>query len=504
MKRHLLPVLFVGLVSFGAAAVWKESQSPEGLRLPEWVPFASAGVVKWRADWQTHEFDLRQLRGEASRLPEVFDPPQAPDIVVIVLDTVRADRMGLYGYGKGTTPKIDAWADSARVYDRMVSDGAWTLPSHASLFTGMPVLTHGARGTPLGGPLASPLAEGTETVASALRQAGYRTVGIAANRAFLDSMWGLAQGFDLWLCEKLKYDRMRLPYVTGDRMTNLAKGYLERPRKEPLFLFLNYMDAHGPWIPRDGYVRDPGAINRRLLPYHKGWNEVTDRLMGDREAPPPAAARAWSEAYDSELRFLDEQVGELLEALPSLGIGDEDYVFVLSDHGEYLGEHALVEHSKDVYQEVLHVPLLVKGPGYLAGRDPAPVQTHDIASWILAAAAQAPLDGAVRTVDLQVSELYWARHRDLSSDRYGDRFNRVRRAYRSGFQKLILGSDGSREAYELDLDPLEAFNVIEDADWVPELEARAKAWLEATKEAPEAKLDTDANLESLKALGYVE
>jgi arylsulfatase A-like enzyme len=458
--------------------------------------------VNWRADLQTQELDARQVQADMSHAPSIWEPPKAPDIVVIVLDTVRADRLGMYGYDRDTTPHLDDWAKGARVYDQMVSDGDWTLPSHASLFTGKPAIAHGAHGTPLDGPLASPLREGSATVARALREAGYRTVGIAANQAFLDAVWGLSQGFDVWLCQSLRPDMRHLPYVSADRVTAMAKVALGRPRDAPLFLFLNYMDAHAPWIPRRGYVREPDAIRREVLPYSHRWETVTERLMADHELDP-AAQRAWSEAYDSELRFLDEQVGDLLEHLPTLGIGPDDYVFVLSDHGEYLGEHALVEHSKDLFEQILRVPLLIKGPGYTVGRDATPIQTHDIASLILAAAGQAPLDGAAHTDTLQVSEMYYARHRDLQNPLYGERFNRIRRAYREGPHKLLLGSDASREAFDLLADPGELTNVI-DADWVPGLQARAAAWLAAQETAPDATMSGPADLDRLKALGYQE
>lgn len=498
-RRDVLSVLFVGVVAFGwaAARTHPDALLPGGL--PGWGPDP---LVDWTPDVAAHEEDLRQLRGELARTPSIWEPPRGPDIVVIVLDTVRADRMGLYGYDRATTPRIDAWGEGARVYDQMQSDGAWTLPSHASLFTGKPIIAHGAHGTPLGSDLAAPLAERSETVARALRTVGYRTAGIAANRGFLHRMWGLSQGFDLWLCEQLQLDRNRLPYVSGDRVTAMARALLERPREAPLFLFLNYMDAHAPWVPRRGYVRDPTAIRPHLLPYRNEWETVTTRLLSQ-GTEAPEAQRAWSEAYDAELRFLDDQVGELLDALPGLGIGEEDYVFVLSDHGEYLGEHALVEHSKDVYQEVLHVPLLIKGPGYTAGRDARPIQTHDLATLILAAAGQPPLDGAQHTEDLQVSELYWSRHKDLRDPRYGRRFDRVRRAFRSGPRKLILGTDGSREAYDLADDPRELTSQL-GAAWVSELDARAKAWLGSQEQAPEARMTGPADIEALRALGYVE
>ena len=500
--RDWLQVGFVGAVAFGGAALAKEAQENGGWRWPSWVPFLGNPLIDWEPDTHAMERDLRALRWEAARLPAVWDAAEGkPDIVLIVMDTVRADHLGIYGYDRGTSPKLDAWAADARVYEDVVADAPWTLPSHASLFTGRSSRSHGAHGTPPGDGIAAPLGD-METLAEALRLSGYRTMGIAANQAFLSSAWGLARGFDLWLCEGLVPDVHRLPYVSADRVTAMAREALSRPRPAPLFLFLNYMDAHTPWIPREGYVRDVDAIDWRHLPYSKGWERSVELLLANHTLDP-VAQRAWNEAYDAGIRYEDDHLGELLDALPGLGIGPEDYVFIVSDHGEYLGEHDLVEHSKDVYEPVLRVPLVVHGPGYAPGRDSTPLQLHDLSTWILAAAGQAPLDGAVHTADLRVAEEYYARQRDLANPAYGARFNRVRRAFYLGFKKLILGSDGSKEAYDLAADPLEQTNLV-GAEWVAPLEARAQAWLDGTPEAQAATLGKGVDMDALQGLGYVE
>lgn len=498
MRRLLLPFV-VAVVGYSAAAWWTAERRV-------------GGVLPWRPDANAIESDADKLRGQAARIPMSLKRATGPDIVVIVLDTVRADRLGLYGYDRDTTPRLDAWAAGARVYDRMTSDAAWTLPSHASLFTGLAPITHGAHGVPRGSAdVASPLRSGTPTVARALKSAGYVTAGIAANRGFLDSVWGLAQGFDLWMCEQLVRDRQHLGYVTADRITAMAKGFLEGHREErgdaPVFLFVNYMDAHSPWIPRAGYTREPEAIDRRVLPSGARFSAIRERLLADGDLEPEVA-RAWSEAYDAELRFLDDHLGDLLEALPGLGIDGDDYVFILADHGEYLGEHSLVEHSKDLFEEVLRVPLIVKGPGYAAGRDPTPIQTHDVATRLLAAGALDPLAGAVQTADLQVSELYWSRMRDLKNPRYADRFDRIRRAFRIGDHKLILGSDGSDEAYDLVADPHELSPLGgphgTGPDWADGLRARAGEWLAAQVEAPMLTPEGEVDQSALRELGYIE
>jgi arylsulfatase A-like enzyme len=436
--------------------------------------------------------DLVQLR-------DVFvPPPERPrpaggDIALIVLDTVRADRLGLYGYDRATTPKLDAWAAGARVYTEMVADGAWTIPSHASMFTGLAPATHGARGLPRNVPgVAAPLPPELPTVPEALQQAGYHTVGIAANRAFLHPGFGLARGFDVWLNDQLEPDP-RCGYLEAARVSAMALEVMRTRSDRPLFLFLNYMDAHAPWIPRRGYVREGAVIDRDTLPYREGFDAAAHRLMGPRERDPAVLA-SWSEAYDAELRYLDAQLAPVLDALSGFS-----RVIVLSDHGEYLGEHDLVEHSKDVYEEVLRVPLIVRGEP--AGRDATPIQHHDVAGMLLTAAGLPPFEGMQRTVDLQVSELYWTRKKDLDRS-YGRRFDRVRRAFRLGPQKLILSSDGKDEAYDLTADPREATN-LRGAPWVAPLRLRADAWVEGHP-VRAAEGAEGGDMKALEALGYVD
>jgi hypothetical protein len=198
-----------------------------------WVARARATVsplVAWKPDARAHADDARRVTRALARIPPPLpgttgagqgsiggDTTGArPDVVVIVLDTVRADRLGVYDPTLDTTPNLAAWSKGARVYTRMQSVGAWTLPSHASLFTGRFPVTHGAEGTPRGVKAsARALHAGADTLARRLQAAGWRTVGIAGNRAYLDRRWGLGQGFDAWLCEGLSRSRDGIPYVNS-------------------------------------------------------------------------------------------------------------------------------------------------------------------------------------------------------------------------------------------------------------------------------------------------
>jgi len=469
------------------------------------VPGATRALPVWSPDPAQYAADAALFSQAMGRAPRIWEPASTPDIVVIVLDTTRLDRLGVYGYAGETSPNLDAWAQQARVYDQFRADGPWTLPSHASLFTGKWPIAHGAHGVPLSVEAeAAPLATGSATVARALRKAGYRTVGIAANKAFLDSGWGLSQGFDVWMCEDLPKGADGTIDPTADRITQLAKAALGRPRDGGMFLFLNYIDPHTPWHLRDGYVKNPSRILRDSLPRHRGWDRVTDRLMLHHTVSPEIVS-SWNEAYDSEIRFMDEQLGALFDALPSLGVDDNDYVFVLADHGEYLGEHDLVEHSKDVYEQVIHVPLLIRGPGFAPGRDASPLQHHDVARLILAAAGLPALPEAADTgaAGLQVTESYYARKREGETPAVTAKFDRIRRAFVQFPHALILGEDGTAEAYDLGADP-EQSSALPAAPWVPGLQSMAAGWQASQKVAEPAPMNAAVNTDALRALGYVQ
>ncbi|MDP6935704.1 MAG: sulfatase-like hydrolase/transferase, partial [Myxococcota bacterium] len=296
-------------------------------------------------------------------------------------------------------------------------------------------------------------------------------------------------------------------YINGSRITDLAIEALQDRSEEPLFLFLNYMDAHSPWHTREGYVDEKIQLDKTVLPRGKRWARTVLPILSGKRDAPTHIRRTWSEAYDAELRYLDEQVGRLLDALPKYGIDEQDLVILVSDHGEYLGEHRLVEHSKDLYSAAVDIPLLVRGPGFSAGRDSSPVQILDVPRWILDATGTPRLPDMVETTDLQVAELYWTRHRELAVKSLRDRFDRVRRSFVSGDRVLLLGSDGSREAFDRSTDPDEIEDqtgLVEDP-WIDELEQSATTWLSGREPAEGVPVGPNPALEErLRALGYLE
>ncbi len=509
-----LALLTAGL-AFAAILLW--------VRRP-WDP-----TTTWRWDPATAAADRRLVEAAVARMPA--GRGSGADVVLVVLDTVRRDRLELYGHLVPTMPRLAAWARGGHVWTRATAESPWTLPSHASLFTGLPSARHGAEGAPLGGRLPEggtresrrrwirqqglerPLAAEAVTIAERLADAGWMTVGIAANRAYLQRYWGLDQGFGAWVCDGFGPAPDGLPYVRGDRITAAALAAVDvllaraagGPRP-PLFLFVNYIDAHVPYVPRRGFVRDPRRLERRWRTGPAREALVAQVLARERRLPDAARA-GWLEAYDAELRFLDIQVGELLDGLAARGIGDRARIVVTSDHGEYFGEHDLLEHSKDVYQEAVAIPLLARGPGLDPGLDPAPIQLGDVARAIVDWTGVVPLPALPDPAGLVVSEIYGSRTRDLSHPTYGPRFDRVRRAFRRDDRVVILGSDGTFEAYDLASDPGQATDRAGEP-WAAGLRAEAEAWIgrnvPASRPGPAPAPVPESARPLLEALGYLD
>lgn len=451
-----------------------------------------------------YERDQRKLQRDLDAMPAAQDG--GPSVVIIVLDTLRADRLAAYGGDPELMPNLNAWGEDARVYTEMRATSAWTLPTHASLFTGAWPATHGAHGAEQGKGLA--LDDALPTLAERMGEGGYRRIGVAANRSFLGDPWGLERGFESWLCDRLERTD-GIPYVRADRVVALAETALqERPGKT--LLFLNFMEAHTPWIPREGYVEQPDDLVFKLIPrggafapnrksqFAKRAREVMEL---ERHATDQELA-AWAEAYNSEVRFLDAQLGELFAVLEAQGHDENDYTIILADHGEFLGEHQLIEHSRALHDEVVHVPLLIRGPGFEPGLDDAPIQTADVPDVLLAALGMPLLTPEQRTVDLQVSELYWAREKVRGHPKQVERFDHITRAYELDDTKLLRREGQVGVEFDLAVDP------SEDTPLEPSsgLGALGDAWLQGhPRHTGEDPGEMSAEQEQLlRELGYIE
>lgn len=437
-------------------------------------------------------------------------PPSGPPrgaatnkILFLSLDTLRADHLSLYGYERPTSPAIEAFAGRSTLYTRALATAPWTLPSHASMFTGLYPVEHGAHTWPLvdedvereAGNNVGSLAERFTTLAEVLEDAGYATGAVVANLAYMDECFGMAQGFQ-------HYDQKR---GAVKAVSARALDWLSEHQDGPFFLFVNFMDTHRPYNsrPRPGFgdpTADKNAL-KRAAPY----------ILDPERTVPPELLATVIEQYDTAIANLDEGLGELFDELRARGLFDDMLIVVTSDHGEYLGEKDLIEHSKDVHQPVLHVPLIVKVPGQTVGAvDEEWISHVHLPALVLAyvdlgEGVETPTEFLAHWPRGRVfSENYYSRIKDLRA-RWGARFDRVRRVIVEGDLKFIDSSDGAHELYDLGRDPGEDTNL-----WPPDggagerLAVEAGRWWDSRAVAPQpAALELSGELQrTMEEMGY--
>jgi len=343
--------------------------------------------------------------GEAPEPDLAARPAGAPpDVLLVSLDTTRADHLGVYGHPEPTSPVIDRLAGESIVFERAVSTSSWTLPAHASLFTGKLPTAHGAGYDPEGElvlrdalagddvpPLrVSTIANGEQTLAERLAEAGYTTLGVAGG-PWLKRVFGLTAGFTAWNDSAVT----SLNGATAPDVTDAALDLLADVDERPFFLFVNYFDPHGPYRP-------PLLDRLRVLGNPLAW------LRGG-----PWLARLQRNGYDGEIRRMDRELGRLLDELRARGRYRDTLIVVTADHGELFGEGGHSGHGSYLSEAELHVPLLVKLPGgQRAGeRVDLRVSTAGVFALILEQAGLPPADGALPPVtaplyDPVVAETY--------------------------------------------------------------------------------------------------
>lgn len=332
---------------------------------------------------------------ERRRLARLAAPqPGAPNVLFIILDTVRSANLSLYGYGRDTSPRLDEWAASGVVFERATSTAPWTLPSHASMFTG-------EYNFDLGTAFRRPLDDRFPTLAEALGARGYATAAFVGNLSYATRASGLARGFayyddfpftpgmfahSYWILRGFARRIAALPgrqywgeAKSAEQVTDDFLAWLQRrPEERPFFVFLNYFDAHDPYEPPP--------------PFRTMYGPAPDHELSDDITYTTEQLRPWINAYDGAIRYVDTQLGRLLDELDAAGLRASTLVVVSSDHGEMFGEHGQIQHTSGVYIPALHVPLAFAMPGVLpAGvRVEEPVSLRDLPATILDV-----LDGSV-------------------------------------------------------------------------------------------------------------
>lgn len=351
--------VYVVALAVGAALAFVARRAQERVRLG-----ALAAVVV--------AFAVVALGGRPE--PVHGTPGDAPDVVVIVVDTLRRDHVGAYG-GHVATPALDRLAAEGVRFTDAWSTSSWTLPAHASLFTGLQPSEHGAiESHPT-------LAPGPGTLAEAFAGRGYRTVGLSAN-AWVSAGTGLDRGFQrfVFFGDEGIADQLLLALVFdrpedlgGQAITDAALAELSdaASAREPLFLFANLLEAHEPLGTLPGYDPAPGRAWLRDMP--RSWCACEDGgIAGDftctdgRFRASEARVQAMHELYDAGVAYADARIGQLVEALRARGRLDNTLIVVTSDHGEHLGEGGQVGHMVWLDAALVEIPLVARFPAGVA------------------------------------------------------------------------------------------------------------------------------------------
>ncbi len=380
-----LPPFAVVREAFPGVHPWAAAALACGVAARAWTPFWSLGSRRARAlpaviGTLVSVLALGTLaKATLDRLGERRATAALPaaatgrhNVILITLDTVRGRDLGWLGYERPTTPWLDRFVDGGVVFERALSSAPWTLPSHGSLFTG-----RGA--SELTTDWNRPLDDRFPTLAEWFREQGYRTGGFVANIEYCAAEYGLARGF-------LRYedDGPPVPWFLGASWPGrtLLRGWrrvVERTHQEPIrvpgsrityrflrwidaepgrafFAFLNYFDAHQPYLP-------PAEFERRFgRPDGRYWiRRAGERLSGEQ-------IQELRDSYDDTIAYLDSLLEGLVAALDARGLLDETLIVLTSDHGEEFREHGALQHGNTLYAPSLHVPLVFVGPGVPAGR----------------------------------------------------------------------------------------------------------------------------------------
>ncbi|MCE2559465.1 MAG: sulfatase [Acidobacteria bacterium] len=408
-----------------------------------------------------------------------------PNVVLYVVDTVRADRLGVYGYEKPTSPRLDAFAAGAVVFENAYAQSSWTRPAMASLFTGLLPPAHRTVGR------RSVLPEDVTTLAEILAANGYEGMGLVRNpnvgRAF-----GFAQGFTRFRSE----DRERVRLWLDER----------QDAGVPFFLYLHAIDPHGPYDPAPEFEQ---MFDAGDAPAHYRTVRYLLELNGGEAEPDEGTAEALSRLYDAEVAQNDRAFGELLDELEARGLAEDTAVIHVSDHGEEFEEHGRWEHGVSLYEEVLRIPLVMRLPGVPAQRVEPPAQHVDVLPTLLGylGIEALPTDGrdllAERRRGDDPPDVYT--HLDVD----GHRASSVIR----GRYKLVLPQSPSQGTapmlFDLEADPGELDDLATEQPRIVErmlgllADHDLAGDVEPAVEIDDAQIDEDVR-RRLRALGYVD
>lgn len=488
-------------------------------------------------------------------------PP--PNVLFIVWDTTRADRTSVHGYDKETTPFLAEWSKQGQVFDNCIAVGSSTVPSHGGMFTGLLPSEHGANNS-------FPMLDGRHvTLAEVFQNAGYRTYAFTEN-PHLGTSKNFVQGFDVtehpWddkykerafeiienkiapsdksseLADKIRRARRRAEQLGAELDDELGDWHLKAagelaevglhdwldstPAQRPFFAFINYMEAHRQFIPPVEYRRKFMTEEQVAASYaaDRSWTTMWSYVMGMHEYTP-SELEVMALTYDACIYELDQLFKALIESLDAKGLLDNTIVVLTGDHGEHLGEHHMLDHQFSLYQGLVHVPMVLWYPPKVDPlRSDAPVQNYDVFPTLIELAGLELPEGLnTRAVSLlspdenrqRIAEYpsYFKAGIQAVKGKYGKAFDarpyrRTLRALYDGCDKLIAGSDGRHELFDLCTDGQEQAELSEASPdrvhaHIQSLENVVDSMKMFDPTGVEVGELSDEEIERLKALGYI-
>lgn len=450
-----------------------------------------------------------------------------PNVVIFLIDTLRADRLGVYGHDKATSPHIDALAREGITYKNAYAPAPWTLPTVVSLFTSTFPCEHGVL---VDGQRA---AKSFVTLAQRLQSAGYATASFHAN-PYAGAMSGMDAGFD----------QASLVQAVDGAMVD---QWLEQTQEErPFFLYIHNVEPHDPYIAPRRLIEQFGSvtpeqcleIGRRFLTYRAltrvdfaqgrplGTTDNTDEQIQAMKRIDEFK-REIDILYDAAVRHADERVGEVVNVLKARGLWEDTLFFLVADHGEELGDHGGWQHDQSVYEELVHVPLIMRKPHSVQGGRTvaAVVSLVDIMPTMLdltgvgggcvecsgsslPSTATAPAGAAESEITIPAMRWNIKKYFRPYKEQRGD----INVVVRRGAWKGVFNAEPrTLELYDLTADPLEQRNVAgQHESLVAAFRLEARQWFDACTRRARAVDDPDAGtldqaqLERLRSLGYIE
>ena len=422
-----------------------------------------------------------------------------PNVVVISLDTTRADHLSTYGYVRDTDPGLRKLAAESVVFDQLLVPMATTLPSHASLFTGTEPLEHGVlANSKHGGALFRP-SPALRTWAQVLRQHGYRT-GAFVSATPLKQGSGIEAGFE-------SYDEPRTVHREASLTTARALRFLGQTGEQPFFLWVHYFDPHGPFVAPKRHVRrfrDGDEIT--------AWLQERDvAAQSTRPTGQVLSAVEAANGYDGEIHFMDRHLSRVLQRCRDAEWWDRTVVIVVGDHGEGLGQHGIAGHG-GVWREQLHAPLIVRTPWHTAQRVSTPIGMADVLPTVLGM-IDVPGADVLEAQSSGQDVLKAGRGRALyhhASERQTE-LGAAADALSVGPWRLVRAESGRTQLFHLTDDPHERSDL---AQLLPVHTRLLDAWTTQTREAlsrrgealgrAESMSVDNERLEQLRSLGYVD